>query len=378
VLRYYDGKVNHVQLTFSSSANRPEPAGGGTRNILMVGSDTRAGTGGEFGQVEGQRADTTILAHLDADGSTTLISFPRDLWVQIPAYTSGDGSPHGARKAKLNSAFALGGPSLLVQTIEGLTGIRVDHYLQVDFVGFQDITDALGGVTVCVRQLPPSLQGRFNNLDDKMSGWHGKVGDNLLTGAQALAFVRQRYGLPEGDLDRIRRQQQFLGAVFRSVTSTGTVVNPAKLVSVVDAATSALTLDDGTALSDLRLLALRMQAIGSGGVTFTTVPAKPGNISGQSVLLINDDELTRFLAGITGGSTSGAAGRSPAPGGAAPTNTAPTNTAPTNTVPVSTVPVSTVLRGDDVALVRPVRPAHVSAAAQAQAEAAPAATSCTY
>ncbi|MEX5708644.1 LCP family protein [Parafrankia sp. FMc6] len=308
VLRHYDGKVNHIELTFSDSAARPSAAGGGTQNILLVGSDTRAGTGGEFGQTEGQRSDTTILAHLDADGSTTLVSFPRDLWVQIPGYTGSDGTQHDAQKSKLNAAFAYGGPSLLVRTIETLTNIRIDHYLEIDFLGFQAMTDALGGVTVCVKELTPELKAQgFDNLNDRYSGWHGQVGNNTLTGEQALAFVRQRYGLPGSDLDRIHRQQQFLGAVFREVASTGTLLNPRKLLDVVDAATSALTLDDHTSLTDLRLLAVRMQGISTGGVTFATVPATPSQAGGQSVLVAKTDELTTLLAGI-GGSPPQAAG----------------------------------------------------------------------
>nr|WP_165485627.1 LCP family protein [Protofrankia symbiont of Coriaria ruscifolia] len=296
-LRYYDNKVSRVPLTFPTTDRRPGGAGGGTRNILLVGSDSRAGTSGEFGEVEGQRSDTTILAHLDADGSTTLASFPRDLWVTIPAYTDSTGRGHAAQKSKLNAAFALGGPSLLVRTIEGLTKIRVDHYLQIDFVGFQRMTDALGGVTVCVKPLPG---GSTSNLNDKMSGWHGHVGDNRLNGEQALAFVRQRYGLPEGDLDRIRRQQQFIGVIFRAATSTATVTNPVRLGSLLDAATSSVTVDTGTSLTDLQPLAVRLRGVGTGGVRFETVPASPGQAGGQSVLLIDPNKLAAFLAGLSG------------------------------------------------------------------------------
>ncbi|WP_131772782.1 LCP family protein [Candidatus Protofrankia datiscae] len=296
-LRYYDNKVTHVSLTFPDTGQRPDGAGGATRNILLVGSDSRTGTAGEFGEVEGQRSDTTIIAHLDADGSTTLASFPRDLWVTIPAYTDSAGRSHKAQQSKLNAAFALGGPSLLVRTIETLTKIRIDHYLQIDFVGFQRMTDALGGVTVCVKALPG---GSRSNLDDKMSGWHGHVGDNTVNGEQALAFVRQRYGLPEGDLDRIRRQQQFIGVIFRSATSTSTLVNPVRLTSLLDAATSSVTVDAGTSLTDLQPLAVRLRGVGSGGVRFETVPASPGQAGGQSVLRTDPDKLAAFLADLSG------------------------------------------------------------------------------
>ena len=296
VLRHYEGKVNHIELALDDSADRPPAAGRGTQNILLVGSDTREGTEGEFGQTEGQRSDTTILAHLDADGSTTLLSFPRDLWVEIPAYTDSSGTRHEPQKAKLNAAFAFGGPTLLVRTIERLTGIRIDHYLEIDFVGFQGMTDALGGVTVCVKELPPEFQGKFDNLNDSYSGWQGQVGLNTLDGARALAFVRQRYGLPEGDIDRIRRQQHFLGAAFRKIASPDTLLNPAKVTGVLDAVTSALTLDSGTSLADLRLLAVRMQGIDSGGVAFETVPTTPETIGGQAALVARPDEFAALLA----------------------------------------------------------------------------------
>ncbi|WP_242424413.1 LCP family protein, partial [Frankia sp. EI5c] len=225
------------------------------------------------------------------------------------AYTGADGAEHAAQKSKLNAAFAYGGPSLLVRTIETLTNIRIDHYLQIDFVGFQAMTDALGGVTVCVKELPAELKARgLDNLNDRYSGWHGQVGDNTLDGGQALAFVRQRYGLPEGDIDRIRRQQQFLGVIFREVASAGTLLNPGRLLDVVGAATSALTLDQNTSLTDLRGLAVRMQGISSGGVAFKTVPATPSTVGQQSVLLAKDDELAVLLDELGGSRPNGAVG----------------------------------------------------------------------
>jgi LCP family protein required for cell wall assembly len=302
VIRHYDGKVSHVELSLAA-ADRPATAGRGTQNILLVGSDSRAGSNGEFGEVEGQRSDTTILAHVDRNGSTTLVSFPRDLWVTIPAYTGADGTAHKAQQSKLNAAFSLGGPALLVHTLETLTGIRIDHYVQVDFSGFQEITDALGGVTVCVKQLPESLRARgFDNLHDKMSGWSGQVGENRLDGVHALAFVRQRYGLPEGDLDRIRRQQQFLGAVFHRLTAASTLANPVRIRGVLNAATAALTLDRSTSLTDLEPLALRMQGIaGGGGLTFATIPAAAGTRASQSVLLVDPARLKAFLDPLKAG-----------------------------------------------------------------------------
>jgi LCP family protein required for cell wall assembly len=305
LLQHYNGRVHHISLVVPGK--RPPDAARGARNILLVGSDSRAGTSGQFGEVDGQRSDTTMLAHLSPDGATTMLSFPRDLWVTLPAYTDSSGRSHPAQKSKLNAAFSFGGPSLLVRTIESITNIRIDNYVQIDFVGFQAMTDALGGVTVCVKELPASLKAEgFDNLNDKMSGWHGHVGLNTLDGEQALAFVRQRYGLPGSDLDRIRRQQQFIGAIFRESLSSAVLMNPSKVVHLLNAATSALTVDQGTSLADLRVLALHLRAVDSGGVTFATVPANPGSAGGQSVLIIDQAGLATQLRRLTGSSGSSA------------------------------------------------------------------------
>jgi len=308
LLHHYDGRVHHIDLRLTGK--RPPAAARGARNILLVGSDSRAGTDGQFGQVDGQRSDTTMLAHISPGGATTMLSFPRDLWVTIPAYTDSAGRTHAAQKSKLNAAFSLGGPALLVRTLESLTNIRIDNYVQIDFVGFQAMTDAIGGVTVCVKELSPQLKAQgFNNLDDKMSGWHGHVGLNTLNGQQALAFVRQRYGLPSSDLDRIRRQQQFIGAVFRESLSSSVLLNPTKVVHLLNAATSALTVDQGTSLADLRVLALHLRAVDSGGVTFETVPASPGSAGGASVLLLDHAGLANELNKLDGSSTASASPR---------------------------------------------------------------------
>ncbi|MGF7234313.1 MAG: LCP family protein [Frankia sp.] len=309
-LHYFDHHVSHVALRFPAGYTRPPAPVRGEHNLLLIGSDSRAGTSGAFGDVAGQRSDTTILAHIAADGTTTVVSFPRDLWVLIPAYTDTAGHAQPAAHAKLNAAFSLGGPSLLVRTIEGLTRVRVDHYVQIDFIGFQKMTDALGGVTVCVKPLSASLTAQgFNNLADRYSGWQGVVGRNTLTGQRALSFVRQRYGLPQGDINRIQRQQQFLSAVFHKVTAASTLVNPIKVVSVMNAATSSLTVDNGTSLEDLRTLATGLQG---GGIRFTTVPTSLATRGAQSVLLYDPTTLTPFLRGIFGpaaGAPPSAAGR---------------------------------------------------------------------
>ncbi|WP_063826609.1 LCP family protein [Parafrankia discariae] len=295
VYEHFDRQINRLRL--SLDGERPAGPVEGTTNFLLVGSDSRAGTGGEFqrgGEVAGQRSDTTILAHLDANGTTTLVSFPRDTLVRIPG--------HG--RDKLTQAISIGGPGLLVRTIEDLTDIRVDHYVSVDLAGFREMTDAIGGVTVCVKALP---DGRRSNLRDEWSQWRGQVGENHLNGDQALAFVRQRHGLPDNDFDRIRRQQQFIGAVFRKATGDGVLTNPARLENLISAVTRALTIDDGTDIEDLRLLAKRMGSMSSDQIRFVTIPvhapspAEGGNALGElprfgSVQLYDQAQLDAFLA----------------------------------------------------------------------------------
>jgi LCP family protein required for cell wall assembly len=260
---YFDGQINRFKINIGG--DRPPDAAPGTTNYLLVGSDSRAGTGNEFSKGEnvvGERSDTTMLAHLDADGSTTLVSFPRDTLVRIPG--------HG--RDKLNAAISIGGPSLLIETIENLTDIKIDHYVSIDLAGFRAMTDAIGGVTVCVKPLP---DGSKANLYDPMSQWRGHVGENRLDGETALAFVRQRYGLPGGDLDRIRRQQQFISAVLERTTSTGVLANPVKLESLLSAATAALTVDDNTDIDHLRALATRLRGLSADQVRFETIPVRP-------------------------------------------------------------------------------------------------------
>ena len=259
-------------------------APGTAQNWLLVGTDSRAGTGDQYGgaAVQGQRSDTTIVAHFAADGSSTLMSIPRDTLVSIPAYTDDHGVPQPARMDKFNSAIQTGGPSLIVRTVEGLTGIRIDHYASVDLAGFKQISEAIGGVTVCVAPSSHVETGiddaghpyRSTNLSDVYSGWHGQVGEQAIQGDLALAYVRQRHGLPGGDIARIQRQQQFLGAAFRQATTSGTLLNPVRVASLLAATSNALTLDQNTSVTDLQQLAKHLHGVGTSQVQFVTPPTR--------------------------------------------------------------------------------------------------------
>ena len=266
-------------------------------NVLVVGSDSREGltgeeafqgTGSEF--ITGQRSDVVILAHLYAGRQAAqLVSLPRDAYVQIPAHAdaaTGENVP--ARPDRLNSAFADGGPPLLVETVQQLTGLRVDHYVQVDFRGFKTLVDALGGVEVCLTE--PQRDFR--------SGIDLPAGRQTVQGEQALAFVRQRTGLPRGDIDRIRRQQLLLGALVREVLSAGTLLNPVRLNGVLQAGTASLQVDETLTTSRLRRLALGLRGLDAADVVFTTAPVADLNAErgGASVVLLDEQRSAELFA----------------------------------------------------------------------------------
>ncbi|KQC39868.1 LCP family protein [Frankia sp. ACN1ag] len=334
---FINGKVNRIDLGLSDGGS----SGVGVANYLLVGTDSRAGTGGEYGDVEGQRSDTTILAHLDKDGTTTMISFPRDMYVTIPEYTDTNGKRHASTKDKFNAAISSGGPPLLVRTIESLTGMQVDHYISMDLQGFKKITDAIGGVEVCIKpsNAPPQRfqddNGRWRvstNTNDPMSGFRGGPGTIQVNGDQALAFVRQRHGLPAGDTDRISRQQQFIGAMFHKIMNGDTLSNPIKAERLVSTAAGALTLDEHTTIADLRGLATRIKGLTNGGIRMQTVPTHaPTRAEGAvddmgdirlhgtraSVQFYQPDDLLRIVSPL-GGRVEGASSSGDAGAGAGP------------------------------------------------------------
>jgi len=242
-------------------------ADGSDQNILLVGDDHRPAnaspallaqlsTGQDGG---GTNTDTMMLLHLPADGGTpAVISFPRDSWVDIPG--------HG--KGKLNSAFGVGarngggdagGMRMLIQVVQNVTGLTVDHFVRVSMVGFYDIADVLGPLQVCLNQ----------PAHDPYSGTDLPAGVSTLNAKQALSFVRQRHGLPRGDLDREVRQQYFLSAELHKVFSAGTLLNPVKQQHLLKAVSSALETDKGL---NLLGLAAHVRGVSPDEIHFTTIP----------------------------------------------------------------------------------------------------------
>lgn len=239
-------------------------------NILLIGSDSRAGDNRKYGRDDGgsQRSDTTILLHLAADRkSATAMSLPRDLMVRIPVCHRADGTATKKQFAQFNWAFEFGGAACTIRTVEKMTGVRIDHHMIVDFNGFKDMVDAVDGVEVCLKK----------PVDDTAAHLKLPAGRQTLHGEQALGYVRARKSIGNGsDTERMDRQQQFLGALVNKVQSNGVLLNPTRLYPVLDAATKALTTDPGLdSLKDLYELVRGMRDVPTDKVQFLTVPRQP-------------------------------------------------------------------------------------------------------
>ncbi len=272
---------------------RPTALAAGAQNILIMGSDTRAGEGNDrygSGDDGGERSDTTILLHIAADRqNATAMSIPRDLMVEIPSCRKADGSRTREQFAQFNWAFAFGGTACTIRTVERLTGIRVDHHMVVDFRGFKDMVDAVDGVEVCLRE----------PIDDPDAHLTLPAGKQTLDGEQALGFVRARKSLGNGsDTERMDRQQRFLGALVKKVQSNGVLLNPVRLYPVLDAATKSLTTDAGLdSLKDMYDLTRSVRGIPTEKVQFLTVPRQPYSANPNRDELVEPEagELFRLL-----------------------------------------------------------------------------------
>jgi LCP family protein required for cell wall assembly len=248
-------------------SSRPSNANG-AENILIIGSDSRAGANAAYGSGVGARSDTTILLHLARDRKRAVaVSLPRDAVVQVPACTLPSGSVNAAYTGMFNSAFEKGGTACTIRTVERLTDIRIDHFVVVDFTGFKKMVDAVGGVEVCLAR--PAV--------DKDARLDLPAGRQTLNGEQALGYVRARYAFGDGsDTERMGRQQAFLSSLVRKVDSSGVLLNPTRLYPLLDAATSSLTVDPGLdSLSKLYDVTSSLSNLPAGQMTFLTAPREP-------------------------------------------------------------------------------------------------------
>ncbi|OON76018.1 transcriptional regulator [Streptomyces tsukubensis] len=255
-----------LRTTEAFSGDGRAKAGKGT-DWLLIGSDSRSDLTAEqrrklhVGGGQGLNTDTLMIVHY-GDSGPYLVSIPRDSYVEIPG--------HGHNK--INAAYALGGAKLLTRTVEQATGLRLDHYAEVDFLGFVDVVDALGGVRICVPK---------GGLHDKHSGADFAAGCRQMDGVQALAYVRARYTDPQGDLGRVKRQRQLVSAVADKAFSAPVVLNPWKQIPFLRTSLDALTVDKGTGTGTLVGLGREMKKLSDGDGATTTVPiAAEPQISG--------------------------------------------------------------------------------------------------
>jgi LCP family protein required for cell wall assembly len=253
-------------------------------NILVVGSDSRFSAGDpsqwEYGA---QRTDAIMLLHVPGDRSGVFgISIPRDSWVDVPGYG----------EAKINAAFSYGGPPLLIHTVENLTGVYIDHLAVTDFESFAELTDAVGGVTVTIPE----------TTYDRRRGVTVPAGTYEMDGAAALDYVRQRYGLPEGDLDRVQRQQNWMRQIARSTLESDVLANPFALTRVLVTAGESLAVDDAFTTARMRDLAISLRNVRGDDLHFVTVPVEGLGRSpdgAQSIVVLDRDgvaELSQAVA----------------------------------------------------------------------------------
>ena len=247
-------------------AHRPEKLNK-SLNILLIGSDTREGDNAEYAVpgMSGARSDTAILLHLSPNRDQAVgISFPRDSMVRIPECEKDGGGTVPGRFGMLNTAFAFAGPTCTWKMLESLTGIHIDHFVQVDFSGFKRMVDALGGVEICVDK----------PVNDPRAELYLEAGKQTVKGEEALGYVRARYSLGNGsDLGRIERQQEFMAAVAEKATDS-VLGDPAKTYKFLKAATKSMTTDDELDLSAMRRLADGLRGMSAGQVRFVTVPVE--------------------------------------------------------------------------------------------------------
>lgn len=270
------GQISRISV-FGDLENRPEKVNSAL-NYLVVGSDNREGLTkeqirelrvGGTDVAAGGRSDTMLLVHISkARDAAFIVSLPRDTLVTIPAHISQDGkSQIPDRPGKLNAAFAFGGAPLLIETIELMTALKIDHYIEVSFAGFVGVVDALGGIKVCSKV----------DIDDPKSHLVMKAGYHLLNGVESLKFVRTRDFDGRGDIGRMERQQQFVSAIIRKATSSGTLLNPIKLANFYQATISTVKMDEGVSKNDLLTLGKQMSNLSSGSVRTLTVPLSNPN-----------------------------------------------------------------------------------------------------
>jgi LCP family protein required for cell wall assembly len=294
---HLDASVARTDPFSGITGQRPAHTVDGAMNILILGSDSR-----NPDSTTDSRTDTIILMHVDADHKHAyLISIPRDSYVYIPK--SPTNPKQGDTKDKINAAYSWGGATLTVETVERLTNVRIDHLVLIDFSGFQQVTDALGGVDMYVDKTITSIHPPHRVF---------KKGNRHFTGAEALDYVRQRYQFADGDLTREKHQQAFMKAIMDKAASSGTVTDLGRLNAFLKSVAKAITVDNDF---DILNTMIDFRSLRSKDLTFMTTPITGfGTERGQSVVelsptkdaalfkAVNEDKVAAYVASTKSGS----------------------------------------------------------------------------
>ena len=243
-------------------------------NILVLGTDSRTSASDPSQWKEGaQRTDAIMIVQVSGDRKTvSVMSIPRDSWVEIPGHGQG----------KINAAYSYGGPSLTIHTVENLTGIHIDHFAVANFESFVALTDEIGGVRINLKT-PQTLAGKELG-----------AGAQVLDGQQALAYTRERSSLPNGDFDRVKRQQTWMRSIVSRVLTNGTMSSPTALYSFLKTASRTVAVDESFTLNQMQSLALETRHLHSNDIRFMTVPTAGTGTStdGQSIVTLDADADT--------------------------------------------------------------------------------------
>jgi len=267
---------------FAGLENRPKKESSAV-NYLIVGSDTREGLSreeikrlkvGGTDVAAGKRSDTMLLIHISKKrDKAAIISIPRDSYALIPEHNNSQGKLIPAAYSKINSAYNWGGAPLLIETLESMSDLRIDHYVELNFVGFVRMVDALGGVEICTKK----------DIDDPKSHLTLPAGTHVLDGIDSLKFVRTRVFDGLGDLGRMKRQQEFAGAMLRKATSAGVLLNPVKMVDFINSALDSVVTDEGLSQGDLLTLGKQLRNLSASNVRTLTIPLKYYNYNKNGV-----------------------------------------------------------------------------------------------
>ncbi|MGW0856507.1 LCP family protein [Streptomyces sp. NPDC002690] len=304
-----DGNLKGVDINAALGTDRPDDVDNGSEDILVLGSDSRSGANSAYGKDQGTaRSDTAMVVHVNkGHKSASVVSIPRDTLVDRPACTDpGTGSQTPAATDQMfNSAYQVGGPACAVKTVEAMSGIRMDHYVEVDFTGFKKLVDQLGGVEITTSEA----------IHDPGSHLDLAPGKHTLDGEQALGLVRTRKSVGDGsDLGRIELQQAFVKALMEQVKSVGVFTNPAKLFGLANTATKAITTDsDLASVTKLTGFANGLKSLGADDVDMVTLPVQYDPANPNRVVPLEKDaqavwKALRADAAIPAAATENSAG----------------------------------------------------------------------